>query len=59
MGASAAKIFCDMEVACNAMAGKAKVVLPNAELKEYHEKKYKVFLQMIQNQKEYDKIMAF
>jgi ribulose kinase len=40
------------------MAGGCTKVLPKKEDKPYHDKKYKVFLQMVENQTQYRKIMA-
>lgn len=58
LGACAAGLFCDMEYAMRSMAGSAKIVKPNPVANKYHEKKYKVFLQMLENQKVYKHIMS-
>lgn len=57
LGACAAKIFDNVEIACKKMAGKAKVIYPNADIHSYHNKKYKVFLKMIDDQRKYQEIM--
>lgn len=57
LGANAAKVFPDLESAVRAMAGKGHAIKPNAQLKEYHDRKYKVFLRMLNDQLAYREIM--
>lgn len=58
LGACAAKHFKNMEEAIRSMGGKGRVVRPNDDVVEYHNKKYKVFLKMYDHQLEYRKIMG-
>lgn len=57
LGASAAKVFPDMDSAVRNMAGKGQMVKPNVELKAFHDRKYRVFLKMLNDQLEYREIM--
>lgn len=57
LGASAAKVFPDLDSAVRSMAGKGRMIKPNLELKAFHDRKYKVFLKMLNDQLEYRKIM--
>lgn len=57
LGASAAKVFPDVNSAVKAMAGKAHVISPNPELKSFHDRKYRVFLKMLDDQLAYRDIM--
>nr|CAD7426461.1 unnamed protein product [Timema monikensis] len=65
LGACAAKFFDDMHTAITAMGGEADVVQPrplecrwDRHTLAYHEKKYRVFLKMVEHQKEYRTIMS-
>nr|CAD7461592.1 unnamed protein product [Timema tahoe] len=58
LGACAAGVFDDMHTAITAMGGEADVVQPRALEYSYHEKKYRVFLKMVEHQKEYRTIMT-
>lgn len=57
LGACASKKFHNIDNAIFNMAGNAKIIEPDNKIKQYHEKKYKVFLKMVQDQKDYQKIM--
>lgn len=57
LGASAAKVFPDLDSAVRVMAGKAHMITPCEELKAFHERKYKVFLKMLDDQLAYREIM--
>lgn len=57
LGACAAKVFPDLQSAMMAMGGKANVVTPNPNSVEFHNKKYKVFLKMLEDQRSYENIM--
>ncbi|XP_071446060.1 FGGY carbohydrate kinase domain-containing protein [Hetaerina americana] len=58
LGANADGAHSSLEKTAQSMGGMATAVLPRSELKRYHDKKYKVFLRMVQDQKEYRSIMA-
>lgn len=57
LGACAAKIFPSLESASTGMASKCDVIHPNSTLRSYHERKYKVFRQLIEDQLKYKQIM--
>lgn len=57
LGACAAGLFCNMNEAIHSMAGRAGLVTPDEDTRNYHDNKYKVFLKMVQDQKEYANIM--
>ncbi|XP_072378786.1 FGGY carbohydrate kinase domain-containing protein [Diabrotica undecimpunctata] len=57
LGACAAGHFENMTAAIQSMGGEGKVVEPNKELVEYHNKKYKVFLKMYEDQVAYRNTM--
>lgn len=57
LAASAAKVFPDVNSAVKAMAGKAHMISPNPELKSFHDRKYRVFLKMLDDQLAYRDIM--
>lgn len=57
LGAFAAGCFPNMRAAVQTMAGEAKLVHPNKNVTKFHNKKYKVFLKMLEHQREYDAIM--
>ncbi|GJQ84026.1 hypothetical protein Trydic_g10491 [Trypoxylus dichotomus] len=59
LGACAAGYFKDMETAIKSMGGSGKVVYPDQHVQTYHERKYRVFLKMVEDQHEYRKIMNF
>jgi len=39
------------------MGGTGQLVKPNSETIEFHNRKYKVFLQLLENQRQYRRIM--
>lgn len=57
LGACAAEFFPSLEFASKSMASRCEVVRPNPTLRDYHERKYKVFRQLIQDQLKYKQIM--
>jgi len=57
LGACAAKFYPDLESASHAMGGQGTVFRPDQESKTYHERKYKVFLKMLEHQRLYRDIM--
>lgn len=57
LAASAAKVFPDVNSTVKAMAGKAHMISPNPELKSFHDRKYRVFLKMLDDQLAYRDIM--
>lgn len=57
LGAHAAGIYQSLEQTAEKMGGNAKVVEPDLSTSDYHSRKYKVFLKMVQDQIEYDRIM--
>ncbi|XP_046390816.1 FGGY carbohydrate kinase domain-containing protein [Ischnura elegans] len=59
LGANAYGENSSLNQTAQSMGGMATAVLPRGDaLKRYHDKKYKVFLRMVQNQREYRSIMA-
>jgi hypothetical protein len=52
--------FLTFQTAAMSMGGKAKVVEPakNPTVQGYHQKKYKVFLKMLADQRSYEDIMT-
>lgn len=57
LGACAAGYFRDMNTAIRSMGGQGKVVYHNSKVKEYHDRKYKVFLKMYEDQIKYRDLM--
>lgn len=57
LAACAAKVFTSLEAASIGMASRCAVVHPNPTLRDYHERKYKVFRQLIEDQLKYKQIM--
>lgn len=57
LGACAAKHFPTMTDAIQSMGGTGTAVMPDKTVVEYHNKKYKVFRKMVEDQIEYRKIM--
>lgn len=57
LAACAAKVFPSLEVASKEMSSRCEVVRPNPTLRDYHERKYTVFRQMISDQMKYKQIM--
>lgn len=58
LGAYASGTFTDIQSAMQAMGGKGEVIHPRKEDVIFHEKKYKVFLRMVQDQRVYQEIMT-
>lgn len=57
LAACAAEVFPTLEHASKAMASRCQVIHPTATLNHYHQRKYKVFRQMVQDQLKYRDIM--
>lgn len=57
LGACAAGYFENMSTAIKTMAGSGTVIIPNSDIREYHNRKYRVFLKMLEHQKEYKTLM--
>lgn len=57
LGACASGFFKDVKTAVITMGGSGRVVKPNETVLLYHDRKYKVFLEMLENQKKYKEIM--
>lgn len=57
LGASASGHFLNIQEAVEKMGGKGRLMKPNIRQSDYHDKKYKVFLKMVEHQKEYSMIM--
>ncbi|XP_062543115.1 FGGY carbohydrate kinase domain-containing protein [Armigeres subalbatus] len=59
MGACAAGVFADLKTAATEMGGTAEVVKPDMsdDNRDYHERKYRVFLKMVDDQRTYEKLM--
>lgn len=57
LGASAARVFPDLDSAVRVMAGKPRMITPSAELKSFHNRKYTVFVKMLNDQLSYREIM--
>lgn len=57
LGACAAKSFPSLESASKGMASRCDVVQPNPALRDYHDRKYKVFRHMVEDQLKYKQIM--
>ncbi|KXJ77941.1 hypothetical protein RP20_CCG006042 [Aedes albopictus] len=60
MGACAAGIYADLKTAATEMGGTAEVVKPDMSdgNRDYHERKYRVFLKMVDDQRSYEKLMT-
>ncbi|XP_069128185.1 FGGY carbohydrate kinase domain-containing protein-like isoform X2 [Argopecten irradians] len=58
LGACASNDFPSLEVAMETMGGSGTIVLPSTADKSYHEKKFRVFLEMVADQRKYDVIMS-
>lgn len=57
LGASASNNFSNIQEAMKKMGGKGKLLKPDPEDKHYHDQKYKVFLKMVEHQRDYAAIM--
>lgn len=58
LGACASQYFNNVEEAIYKMGGSAEIIKPNKTTKAFHEKKYRVFLRMFQDQLKYKTIMT-
>ncbi|CAH0692211.1 unnamed protein product [Chilo suppressalis] len=58
LGACASQHFNGVAGAIEKMGGTAEVIQPNHNIKGYHDKKYKVFLKMFQDQLKYKSLMS-
>jgi len=58
LGACASAKFSSLTDVMNKMGGTGKVVLPSVSDEKYHQKKYRVFLKMVDDQEQYRKIMS-
>ncbi|XP_061389589.1 FGGY carbohydrate kinase domain-containing protein [Musca vetustissima] len=57
LGACAAKVYDGLEAASDAMGGNGKMLIPQFGTKDYHERKYQVFLEMLKDQRKYKDLM--
>ncbi|XP_075164682.1 FGGY carbohydrate kinase domain-containing protein [Haematobia irritans] len=57
LGACAAKVYQNLEDASAAMGGNGKMIKPQFSTKQYHDCKYQVFLEMLNDQRKYKDIM--
>lgn len=57
LGACAAKVYDSLEASSNAMGGSGKLLIPQFSTKDYHERKYQVFLEMLKDQRKYKNLM--
>ena len=57
LAASASKRFASLGEAMKSMAATGAMVLPDADEHEFHERKYRVFIEMLQDQRKYERIM--
>ena len=57
LAACAAKVFPSLEAASKGMSSRCDVVRPNPALRDYHERKYKIFRRMVEDQLKYKEIM--
>ncbi|XP_030385094.1 FGGY carbohydrate kinase domain-containing protein [Scaptodrosophila lebanonensis] len=58
LGAAASKHYDSLESASKAMGGTGQLLKPNPNTIEYHNRKFQVFLKMLENQREYRCIMG-
>ncbi|XP_052256060.1 FGGY carbohydrate kinase domain-containing protein-like isoform X2 [Dreissena polymorpha] len=58
LGATAAGFYPTLQVCMDSMSGRAEVAKPNQEDKQFHDRKYEVFLQMYRDQRKYAAIMS-
>ena len=57
LGAYAAKVYPTLEIASKEMGSKSQVIWPRDENREFHQRKYKVFRQLLDDQLKYQNIM--
>ncbi|XP_046544873.1 FGGY carbohydrate kinase domain-containing protein-like [Haliotis rubra] len=58
LGARASGDCASIQDAMGKMGGKGSVVMPDKNVHQYHDKKYQVYLKMLEHQREYTQIMA-
>lgn len=58
LAACGSKVYGNLEQASKEMGSKGQVVHPTPALRDYHERKYKVFREMLNDQLKYKKFMA-
>lgn len=58
LGATASRVYDSVLTAIDSMAGPARIISPDPNLKRYHELKYKVFLKMLDDQLSYRSTMS-
>lgn len=60
MGACAAGVYADLKTAATEMGGTAEIIKPDMsdDNRDYHERKYRVFLKMVDDQRSYEKLMT-
>lgn len=58
LAACASKVYDTLAHASKAMGSKSQVVQPSSAHRDYHERKYKVFREMLDDQLKYKRIMA-
>ncbi|XP_054732853.1 FGGY carbohydrate kinase domain-containing protein [Anastrepha obliqua] len=57
LGACAAKAFESLEATSKEMGGNGVLLKPNSSTKDFHNRKYRVFLQLLEDQRKYKSIM--
>ncbi|XP_053953203.1 FGGY carbohydrate kinase domain-containing protein [Anastrepha ludens] len=57
LGACAAKAFESLEATSKAMGGNGVLLKPKSSTKDFHNRKYRVFLQLLEDQRKYKSIM--
>lgn len=57
LGSCGAKVYPDLQTAAKEMGSLSQAVWPQAENRDYFDRKYKVFSQMIDDQKRYKDLM--
>lgn len=58
LASCSAKVYPDLETAAKEMGSKSQVILPRPENRDYHDRKYQVFLHMLKDQKKYSELMG-
>lgn len=58
LAACGSKAYASLEQASREMGSKSQVVHPTPALRDYHERKYKVFREMLNDQMKYKKLMT-
>lgn len=57
LAACGAKVYPNLETASREMGSKSQVIYPKPEFRDYHERKYKVFREMLNDQLKYKRII--